>query len=205
MKLFFDLDGTLIDSRERLYNLFQCLVPSSELTFDEYWELKKNKMAHPEILKNLFFYSDAEVEKFKTIWLDNIELNKWLDLDKPYDGMNDFLINLKKSCSLYVVTARQFEDKALNQIEKFGWSKMFEKILVTKQKQEKKDLIKTVQGLNSSDWIIGDTGKDIQTGKELGIKTIAVLSGFMNRENLLEYNPDMIFNNVTEISFEGFL
>ena len=45
MKIFFDLDGTLIDSKLRMYNLFQELVPQSNLTFVEYWEYKKNKFS----------------------------------------------------------------------------------------------------------------------------------------------------------------
>ena len=44
MKIFFDLDGTLINSKMRLYSLFQELVSASNLSFDEYWNLKKKKL-----------------------------------------------------------------------------------------------------------------------------------------------------------------
>jgi len=40
--------------------------------------------------------------------------------------------------------------------------------------------------------MIGDTGKDIQVGQMLGIKTCAVLSGFLNEKALLNYGPDLI-------------
>ena len=46
MNIFFDLDGTLIDSKLRLYSLFQKLVPESILTYDEYWKYKMNKISH---------------------------------------------------------------------------------------------------------------------------------------------------------------
>jgi phosphoglycolate phosphatase len=50
-------------------------------------------------------------------------------------------------------------------------------------------------------WIIGDTGKDIETGKQLNIKTVAVLSGFLNKKSLTEYNPDKIVDSVLQLQF----
>ena len=35
----FDLDGTLIDSSERMYKLFCELIPQTNLTKEEYWNL----------------------------------------------------------------------------------------------------------------------------------------------------------------------
>ena len=52
--------------------------------------------------------------------------------------------------------------------------------------------------MSKNDWIIGDTGKDIETGQQLGIKTGAVLSGFLNLKSLLLYKPDLIINNIIE-------
>ena len=60
MNIFFDLDGTLIDSRLRLYKLFQDLVSSSNLTFSDYWNLKRNKISHKKILTTKFAYSEKD-------------------------------------------------------------------------------------------------------------------------------------------------
>ena len=54
------------------------------------------------------------------------------------------------------------------------------------------ELVRTLPSLASQDWMIGDTGKDIQVGQMLGIKTCAVLSGFLNEKALLNYGPDLI-------------
>ena len=51
---------------------------------------------------------------------------------------------------------------------------------------------------NSDNWIIGDTGMDISVGKKLGIKTVAVLSGFQNLAVLSAYKPDYILKNIKE-------
>lgn len=199
MNIFFDLDGTLIDSRPRLYQLFQFLVPDSTLTFDEYWGLKRSKINHKEILSSKFSYSEEQYKHFEKNWMSEIELKRWLDLDIPFEGVTDLLEDLFRKYTLFVVTARQSENTALEQIKKLKWNHIFTKILVTAQKQEKYDLIKNTVQTTSEDWFVGDTGKDIQTGKLLGIKTAAVLSGFLNKESLLLYNPDTIINTVLDL------
>lgn len=201
MNIFFDFDGTLIDSQKRLYMLFQHLVTESALTFDEYWNLKKNKISHQEILCGRFNYSSDKIIEFEKNWMARIELPEWLALDRPFDGINEFLVGLAQKHTLYVVTARQFESNALQQIKGFGWADLFKKVFVTQQKKEKFELITNEVKINEQDWFVGDSGKDIQTGKRLGIKTAAVLSGFLNKEKLLEYKPDVIKLHVMDLNF----
>jgi phosphoglycolate phosphatase len=200
MNIFFDLDGTLIESRPRLYQLFQFLIPDSVLSFDEYWDLKRNKINHKDILTSKFNYSEEHYIHFEQKWMLEIEEERWLNLDHPFEGVTDFLIQLNQKNNLFLVTARQSKESAFNQVKKFGWENIFSDILVTEQKQEKHLLIKNVVQLNHTDWIVGDTGKDIQTGKYLGINTAAVLTGFLNEESLMGYLPDKILKNVLELN-----
>ncbi len=200
MNLIFDLDGTLINSKPRLYNLFQLLVPESQLTFDEYWQLKKAKISHNEILKNRFNYSTEQLNLFNINWMNKIEDKDFLAFDTPFQGVNSMLNHLHQTHNLYLVTARQKEESVKDQITTFGWQSFFKKVLVTQQKEEKYDLILNNIEISPSDFIIGDTGKDVETGKNLGITTIAVLSGFLSNESLLKYEPNYIFEGVTEIN-----
>ena len=198
MKIFFDLDGTLIDSKQRLYRLFQHLVPSSVLTFEEYWSYKKHKIDHKKILETKFSFSEKNIVSFQKNWMDKIELPEWLAFDKPFKGVTAYLIELQKQHELYLVTARQFESSVLMQLADFGWTGIFTKVFVTAQKSEKIDMLENAVSTNSADWFVGDTGKDIETGKSLGIQTAAVLSGFLNQEKLTEYKPDIIVNTVID-------
>lgn len=200
MNIFFDLDGTLLDSKVRLYRLFQHLVPESQYSFEEYWELKKNKIGHKEIFEKHLLLDSFSV--FEKSWLDKIELPEWLSLDKPFEGTTTFLNELKKRHKLYVITARQFESLALSQLDEHGWLGFFEKIFVTGQIKEKFELIKSIENISNEDWLVGDTGKDIQTGKQLGLNTAAVLSGFLSESNLISYNPDIIVANVIDLKFK---
>ncbi len=202
MNIFFDLDGTLLDSRARLYQLFQQLVPESTFSFDSYWELKRRKIGHQEIFEKHLLFPNEAFPIFEKAWMSKIELPEWLQLDQPFEGVTEFLIDLKKRHTLYVVTARQFEGVAIQQVEQAGWTGIFEKILVTGQQTEKYDLIKLIANISTNDWFIGDTGKDIQTGKQLGFNTAAVLSGFLSKEELLKYEPDVIAENVIHLKFD---
>jgi phosphoglycolate phosphatase len=74
MNIFFDLDGTIFDSKERLYRLFQELVPQSNLTFEEYWSLKRNKIGHKTIIAN--YFKDIDFIQFEKKWMELIETKK---------------------------------------------------------------------------------------------------------------------------------
>ncbi len=200
MKLFFDLDGTLLDSRERLYKLFQHLVPESDFTFEDYWNLKKNKIDHTRILSEHFHYTPERVDAFQQTWLSLIETDEWLNYDQPFDNVTEFLHLLKDDNELFLVTARQSEIKVAEQIERFGWQNIFTSVLVTNRRTEKDVLISHFHP-SSEDWLIGDTGYDINTGKQLGMRTAAVLTGFLNKEKLMEYHPDVIAETVLDLHF----
>jgi phosphoglycolate phosphatase len=199
MKIFFDLDGTLIDSKHRVFAVFRHLVPESKLTFEEYWELKGNKKDHKIILTDKLFYTETEYEDFYKKWMAEIELPEWLALDKPFSGVTAYLQNQCKTNELFLLTSRQFTKRVLEQIDSFGWNRFFSAVLVTNQKVHKIELIKGLSP-GCTDWIVGDTGYDIQTGKVLGIRTAAVLSGFMSRHSLLQYSPDLILNSILEFN-----
>ena len=71
--LFLDLDGTLIDSRRRIYNLFQEMLPESQLSFDEYWKIKRSRVSQEKLLTERFCFDPEAVQRFKADWLAKIE------------------------------------------------------------------------------------------------------------------------------------
>ncbi|MBS1774558.1 MAG: HAD family hydrolase [Bacteroidetes bacterium] len=196
MQFFFDLDGTLINAKPRVYQLFQKLVPESTLSFDAYWEKKMQQIGHAEMLSGLG-YTETDIKQFQNEWHAAIEQPEWLALDTPFEGVNELLKTIAENHKLYIVTSRQFQQPVVQQVNSFGWTDIVTDVLVTCQQKEKYELISQSTAVSSNDWMIGDTGKDIQTGKALGIKTAAVLSGFRNKESLSKYNPDLIIDNVT--------
>jgi phosphoglycolate phosphatase len=192
LNLIFDLDGTLIDSRLRLYRLFQELVPQSNLTYERYWAFKKNKVSNQAILETKFAFDPAAIEVFVKDWMDRIEAPEYLSLDKNLPRMHQALKNLRKQAKLHVCTARQAKQPVYYQLERLGLLPYFDNIMVTEQSRGKEELVAKIPDLERHNWIIGDTGRDIQVGKMLGLKTCAVLTGFLNEESLRGYEPDLI-------------
>ncbi|MBX9888360.1 MAG: HAD family hydrolase [Flavobacteriaceae bacterium] len=200
MKIFFDLDGTLLDSRKRLFTLFCDLTQQTSVDFETYWELKRSKIGHAEILERHLSYSNSQLIEFEREWFRLIEDNKYLDLDTPFAFTQKVLEQLKGKHQLYVVTARQSKAGAVQQLEKANIRSYFEDIFVTERVKTKSELIFEAFGtLSPADFVVGDTGVDIQTAKELGCKSLAVLSGFRNREIISTYQPDYIGDTITTI------
>jgi phosphoglycolate phosphatase len=200
MKIIFDLDGTLICSKLRLYSLFDAIVPESNLTFDEYWALKFQRKTNKDIVVENFSYDEFQVQQFISEWMAKIEDDEYLNIDTPIDGVFELLSHLEIKYDLYVCTARQFKEKAKNQLSKLDMLKYFEDVLVTEQQKTKSELIKDKSiCLNSSDLLVGDTGSDVLQGKILGLRTVAVLTGFMSKEALQPYAPDMLIRSVVDL------
>ncbi len=198
MNIFFDLDGTLLDSKQRLYRLFCDLTKQTILCFDEYWELKKSMNDHRYILSEYFNYSSSEIIEFEEKWMSLIETKEYLLYDTPFVFTSDVLRNLQnQGCDLYLITARQNKQYTIQQLEQFGIESYFVKMLVTEFKKPKFELIiESGIKLVETDLYVGDTGQDIEIAKLMGIRSMGVLSGFRNRTSLLRYKPDYIENDI---------
>lgn len=203
MTIIFDLDGTLIDSSERLYRLFQSLVPESRLTKEKYWELKRNKVCHKDILSR--FFPKYSFEDFNSAWMKQIELDDYLKLDDCYPDTIRVLKGLKgDSYMLVLLTARQSKIALYRELERFKMRVYFDNILVTEGKETKDELLEDAIFMGcvpkgQGDLFISDMGKDIQIGNKLGYKTVAIDHGFMSKEMLKMYHPDYLVHSLSEI------
>ncbi len=52
-------------------------------------------------------------------------------------------------------------------------------------------------------FVIGDTPYDIECGKAIGAKTVAVATGSYTRQQLAEHQPDILFDDLSDV--EGFI
>lgn len=203
MNLVFDLDGTLIDSRQRLYTLYRQLVPTTALDFDHYWDFKRAKVSHAALLRHEEGFGDEQVAVFEAEWMARIETPEMLALDAIFPGVPQALACLARQATLHLCTARQRREPVLSQLGRLGLAPYFSTVLVTLQSSSKDALIKThIPDRGAGDWMIGDTGKDIEVGRRLGMRTCAVLSGFLSRDSLLPYRPDLILNSATDFSLD---
>lgn len=197
--LFFDLDGTVIDSKTRLHRLFCDLVPeASGMVYDDYWAFKFSGMRHEDILGLVFGYDDLRIRSFCASWMALVEAPQYLALDCAFPWTCESLARLAEHDTLYLVTDRQNAQAVWVEITGIGLNGYFRDVLVTERKRTKAEMIRKVGAVSPADWLVGDTGHDVLTGKELGVQTCSVLSGFMDRRHLGEYAPDLVVPHIGE-------
>lgn len=195
-RLFLDFDGTLIDSRRRLYSLFCELAPESEFSFEQYWEYKRNNTSQRTLLRERLKYSDERIAIFKKDWMEKVEEPDRLALDILQEGVSEFLYRSSQSLDLFLVTGRQHLDLLLQQLRLLGIHDFFSDVFNTAQSQSKANLIRSKVSWDADDMLVGDTGEDILAGKELGVRTVAVTSGALCEQVLRKYDPDIVIQSV---------
>ena len=199
-KIFFDLDGTITDSSQRLYKVFLDSSGASHISIDQYRQYKRSGISNENILQNELGWNADTLKTFHDHWIEKIEADEYLQFDKCFADTIPVLQELSEHSDLYVITARRFPAKVTSQLEGLEILRFFRSILVTRQMQTKAESIRAVSNYLNNSIILGDTEEETLTGKELGITTANVLTGSRNRHVLGTYTPDFIFNNLTEFA-----
>lgn len=199
MNLFFDIDGTLIDSSERIYRLFSD-ISKLPISFNEYWEIKRKKISNFEILQERGFAKN-QISYFNQQWMEKIESDDYLSFDKIFL----YTIPSIKFCKqrghkIYFVTQRQDKKRLERELQEKKILDYCDACFVTEMKYSKSDMISNSNiKISTNDLWIGDSEDDIKSAKFFNMQSIVVLSGVRNKEVLLKYEPDTIINDVSEI------
>lgn len=199
--LFWDLDGTIINSFERQYKLFCELCPSNKLSFDEYWKIKKEGVKQQYLLHNYFNYTASEIYQFKQAWITEIENYQRLFDDKLVDGVYEVLKSLNQHYFMYVLTNRLYYKRAEEQISRFKIDKFFKEILVTQQKVSKINLMLRTTSVHekSNCFFVSDTIDDIIAANLIGVNSVAVTWGVQEKQLLLKSNPSYVCENISSL------
>jgi HAD superfamily hydrolase (TIGR01509 family) len=119
--------------------------------------------------------------------------------------VSETLKTLSEKAKLALITMRCVSKQAINkELECFGISEYFTHIVTAldmpKPKPSPEALINCVKALDVEicDCVIaGDSVNDIRAGKAAGARTVAVLSGLFQCDELIKEKPDLIFRDVT--------
>lgn len=199
--IFFDLDGTLVDSSIGIHNGFtytfeQLGVPSPDA------KTIRGFMGPP---LETSFASCLPTEQIEPA----IQLYRSYYKDKGvyeaelFPNIKSVLSELAKNYPLYITTTKN-TPIAVDMIKNFEIDHFFNGIYGSSpQALHKADVIR--QALQTHNLapdrvvIIGDTKYDMIGAQETGIKTLAVTWGFGEEEELMNYRPDWVAHHSTDL------
>jgi HAD superfamily hydrolase (TIGR01509 family) len=203
--ILFDLDGTIVDSRE-------AYLEAAKTAFQTIGQRPPEPRAALEIPKRLEQHLSitdlvgSDVKGFLDVYLKTYYLIT-KDKTKPVRNVQATLDMLSGKAKLALITMRFVEKNALiEELKHFGLAKFFRYIVTAmdthKPKPSPDALIKTVKALDVNMCgcaIVGDSVTDVRAGKSAGAMTVAVLSGLFSREELTRESPDLILDDATEL------
>jgi len=131
MKIFCDLDGTLIDVSTRHYRVYEEVVrelSGNPIDKNKYWILKRNKTKWAEILTLSKLSPDIESE-FLGRFIQKIEDPKYLILDSLFPDVINTLEIFSKLGECYLVSLRRNRDNLLQEVKDLGLDRHFTEIL----------------------------------------------------------------------------
>ncbi len=206
--LFFDLDGTLIDSRPGIFNsVFYTLEKLQIPEID--WPSDLNPFIGPPLrnsFKSLFGFDDAMAE-LATLTYREYYGRQGLYEFEVYEGIPEALHQLSDNGFKLSLVTSKAEIYAVKIAEKAGFTALLETVSgceISGQRSEKAELIiYTLEklGLEPSSKIlmIGDRNYDIIGARLTGISSAAVLYGYGSSAELAVENPDIIFASPQEM------
>lgn len=206
--LFFDLDGTLIDSKPGIFNsvyytLEKLGIPQSD------WPADLNPFIGPPLrdsFKLLFGFEDALAEKAAVTYREYYG-NKGLNEFEIYPGIPEALQELRSAgfhLSLVTSKAEVYAEKI---VESLNFTEIFETISGCKINGDRSEkaalilytLLKLDLQPSREILMIGDRYHDIRGAGITGISSAAILYGYGTLEELMAENPTMFIDRPEDL------
>lgn len=205
--VLFDLDGTITDSGVGIINSIVYALKKYGIEVEDKSQL--NKFVGPPLGDSFEKYYGFSKEKAieAVDYYREYYREKGLFENLVYDGFEDLVKTLKDNNKELVVATSKPEIFAKQILEHFNLSKYFTYIAgstLDGTRAKKGDVIKyALESCEIKDLsqviMVGDREHDVIGAKQAGIKSIGVLYGYGNREELEEAGADFIAENVMDI------
>ena len=199
--IFFDLDGTLVDSSIGIHNGFtytfdQLGVPSPDA------KTIRGFMGPP--LETSFasclpaYQVETAIQLYRSYYKE-----KGVYEAQLFPQIKELLTELAKQYPLYITTTKN-TPTAVDMTSYFGIDRFFDGIYGSSpQALHKADVIRQALTTHNLDpetvVIIGDTKFDMIGAQETGIKKLAVTWGFSDDKELMNFQPDWVAHQPTDI------
>jgi phosphoglycolate phosphatase-like HAD superfamily hydrolase len=201
--LYLDLDGTLLDVREKYFRL-HCRIAADlgreALSPGAFWARKRRGAALEALIPD---WEEAARVEYGRRWLAEIESPLYTRFDQLMPGARHCLVKLGREFELALLTLRRDGLELRRQLQRLGISQLFSRLLVSGDyggELTKAQLLRlNVPREERGSIVVGDTEEDIRAAQALGSPVIAVLSGMRDRAFLAALGPDLIIESVVRL------
>jgi len=209
--LLIDLDGTIVDSVEvfeaatkAAFSAVGHKPSSGKLGLEIARCLQLNRSLDGLFEEN--HVNGALREKFLSVFLQSFYTIAAIR-SKLFPNVENTLHVLSRDFSLALITRRHVsKTQVVKELERLHVSSLFGAVItsleVAKPTPSPDALLKAADELQvpiDGCVVVSDSGVDIQAGKRAGAKTVAVLSGLFEEEELMKENPDLIIDDVRRL------
>jgi len=201
--IIFDFDGVLVDSRDANFRSFKevgvRLNPRVELTLERFQEWYSPNFRH--------LYERMGIEAKDWSQANKIWREHYLSKENPklFSHAVSILSYFRsKGFKLGLVTGGS-EERVSFELERKGIADFFDVVVygdslsADEVKPAPNQLLIALEklGANAQEAAyVGDTAVDVIAGRNAGMQTIAVTTGFHSRKRIAESNPDLIIENL---------
>ncbi len=188
--LFFDLDGTLIDSAVGITRCVAYALEKMEQPVPGDAELRK--WIGPALRTSFApVFGDAQrVEQAVELYRERFDLHGWLE-HEVYAGIGEVVRGLHGAGHRLAVVTAKNEPHARRIVEHLPFGGCFEDVIGATEdgvRSHKPELIaEALQRLSLASaqcWMVGDRRMDIEGARHHGMRNVGVLWGFGGREEL---------------------
>lgn len=181
-----DLDGTLTDPRPRQVGALMALLDGPEaerVDGNRLWRLKRSGSTTREALVALGL-TPARAEELAGRWVESVEDQRWLHLDRLLPGVPDTLRALARSDPpMVILTARRHEERARKQVASLGLLRWCAEVRVVPPDRAAAGKAAELTALECLG-MVGDTESDAEAAGLAGVPFAAVSTGQRSGEFL---------------------
>ena len=204
--IFYDFDGTIIDSKEVIFQGINRVLEKRKLA-----KLKTSELIEiagaplQEILGNKFgMLSKAEVKACQE------DFDSYMKIaSKEYkliQGAKEVLQSFKDEGAIQALITSAPRHQVVYDLRRFNLKRFFDSVITRDDVENHKPAPDAIQkalrdfGIRTEEAVyVGDSYIDLVAGQKAQIKTIGVLSGFCDRRTLNKGKPDLILKSVADL------
>ncbi|MDX1765558.1 MAG: HAD family hydrolase [Candidatus Saccharimonadales bacterium] len=198
--ILFDVDGTLLDTREWIFSAFENSMRVSGSKVIPRQEIRPKMGQSLESCYEAFIPSGDIDRLVKTHMEYQLQ---HLDIIKPYPGLKELLQSIS-DLKTALVTSRK--GSLMVTLERAGIDKSFDVIVaakdVTKHKPHPEGILLALEKLEvqaKQAVMVGDGIADMQAAKNAGVAAVGITHGFGTKEDLIDAGAVHIVGSLSEL------